>query len=172
MKTPSWRKQIAALGTAAALLLTAMPVYAQAATPPSEQLQAQHEQERDHWRFGGGHGHGYKHGDREARKLEFMKDAAQYFGISTEGKSADQLKKEVKAAKDADPAKWDKFIAAKKAQRLTRLQDTAKRLGISTEGKTAKQLHDEIRDACKNRMIKEKGGKPSADVKPEAKPGA
>ncbi|QHT62953.1 hypothetical protein GXP70_25315 [Paenibacillus lycopersici] len=167
MKTPSWRKQIAALGTAAALLLTALPVYAQAATPSSEQLQAQHEQERDHWRFGGGHGH--KSEVRKARKLELMQEAAQYFGIATEGKSAEQLHKELKAAREANPAKWEKFKAEKKAQRLARLQETAKRLGIATEGKSAKQLHDEIRELCKNRMIKQKEYKPSAEAKPQSR---
>ena len=166
MNKPSWRKQLAALGTAAALLLTAMPVYAQASTPSSEQLQAQHEQERDHWRFGSGHGH--KGEERKARRLAFMQEAAQYFGIATEGKSAEQLHKELKAAKEANPAKWEKFMASKKAQRMARLQDTAKRLGISTEGKSARQLHEEIRETCKNRMIKEKGAKPSADAKSQS----
>lgn len=139
-----------------------MPAFAQAATPSSEQLQAQHEQERDHWRFGG---HGHNKEERKARKLEFMTEAAQYFGISTEGKTAEQLHKELKAARDANPAKWEKFKAQKKAQRMLRMQETAKQLGISTEGKTAKQLHEEIREKCKNRMIKEKGDKPSADAK-------
>ncbi|QHW33070.1 hypothetical protein GZH47_21205 [Paenibacillus rhizovicinus] len=166
MKTPTWRKQLAALGTAAALLLTAMPICAQAATPSSEQLQAQHEQERDHWRFGGGHGH--KSEARKARKLEFMQEAAQYFGIATEGKSAEQLHKELKAAREANPAKWEKFKSEKKAQHMARLQDTAKRLGISTEGKTARQLQDEIRELCKNRMIKQKEEKKSADAKSQS----
>lgn len=192
MNNRSWRKQITVLGTAAALLLSVTPAYGQAVTPSSEQLQAQRqqqeqdekqaqqeqqgqqgqtEQERDHWRWGGGgHGHGRNHEQRQARKLEHMKEAAQYFGISTEGKTAKQLHDELKAARKANPAKWDKFIAAKKAEHLARLQETAKSMGIQTEGKSAKQLHDEIREACKNKTVKEKDGKskPSAVPTPPA----
>lgn len=159
MKQVSWRKQIVILGTAAALLLTVSPAYVQASTPSTEQIQAQHEQERDHWRFAGGHGRNNE--ERQARKLEFMKEAAQYFGISTEGKTVEQLQGELKAARNANPAKWEKFKSQKQAQRLSRLQDMAKQMGISTEGKTASQLHEEIREACKNRTIKQPDGKPS-----------
>ncbi|WP_219833908.1 hypothetical protein [Paenibacillus sp. R14(2021)] len=168
MRTHILRKQLAVLGTAAALLLAGMPVHAMATAPSteqqlpsSEQMQAQHEQERDHWRWSG-HGHGHNREERQARKLEHMKEAAQYFGIASEGKSAEQLHKELKEARKANPAKWEKFKAEKQAQRLARLQETAKRLGIATEGKSARQLHKEIQDACKNRMIKQREGNPSS----------
>ncbi|WP_090581128.1 hypothetical protein [Paenibacillus sp. OV219] len=159
------RKQLFVLGSAAALLLAAVPAYAQepvsTATPPSEQLEAQHEQERGHWRWShhgkGDHGKG-EHGHHEARKLKHLNEAAAYFGIKTEGKSTEQIIKELKAAREADPAKWDKFKTEMKAKRLVHLQEIAKGLGIKTEGKTAHQLREEIHAKCKE-SAKKNGGK-------------
>ena len=167
MNKPSWCRQLAVLGTTATLLLTALPAYVQAGTPSSEQLQQtqqEQEQEGDHWRFGGDReGHGHNREGREARKLEFMKEAAQYFSISTQGKTAEQLEKELVTARKENPAKWEKFKAEKKSQHLARLQETAKRLGISTEGKTSRQLQQEIREKCNNRTIKQNQDKPSVN---------
>ncbi|REE85323.1 hypothetical protein A8990_11252 [Paenibacillus taihuensis] len=153
------RKQLVVLGSAAALLLSAVPAYADpvsTATPPSEQLEAQHEQERSHWRFSH-HGKGDHGANHEARKLKHLNEAAAYFGIKTEGKSTEQIIKELKAAREADPAKWDKFKTEMKAKRLTHLQEVAKGLGIKTEGKTAHQLREEIRAKCKDSAKKNSG---------------
>ncbi|RAP73801.1 hypothetical protein [Paenibacillus montanisoli] len=158
MNKHGFRKPLIAIGTAAALLLSAVPALAQQiATPPSDQLEAQHEQERNHW--GGDHHFGKNGEEHKARKLKHLQEAAGYFGISTEGKSAEQLIKELKAARDADPAKWEKFKAEMKAKRLAKLQEKAAALGIKTEGKSAKQLREEI---CK----KHGQDKPNTDVTP------
>ncbi|SDX45618.1 hypothetical protein [Paenibacillus sp. CF384] len=161
MTTNRLRTRLAILGTAAALILTAGTVYANSAEiaiPSSDQLQAQHEQKQEHWKHGD-HGKGREH--REARKLEHLQKAAVYFGISTEGKTAEQLQEELKAAIKKSPTKWEKFKAEKKAERLARLQEKAARLGIKTEGKTAEQLREELHAACKEHGMKkdEKGQK-------------
>ncbi|AZN43249.1 hypothetical protein [Paenibacillus albus] len=164
--TQQLRKHLIVLGSAAALLLSAVPAYAQepvsTATPPSEQLEAQHEQERGHWRWShhgkGDHGKGDHGPNHEARKLKHLNEAAAYFGIKTEGKSTEQIIKELKAARDANPAKWDKFKTEMKAKRLAHLQEMAKGLGIKTEGKTAHQLREEIHAKCKE-SAKKNGGK-------------
>ncbi|WP_051250529.1 hypothetical protein [Paenibacillus harenae] len=82
--------------------------------------------------------------DFEAYRLEKLKEIAAYFGISTEGKSAEQLKKEVDAAKTANKDKWEAFKAEHKAKRLEHLRKVAEEHGIDTEGKTADQLREEL----------------------------
>ncbi|WP_308636222.1 hypothetical protein [Paenibacillus silvisoli] len=166
MNKHDFRKPLIAIGTAAALLLSAVPAMAEpsVSTPPSDQLEAQHEQERGHW--GRDHHDGKNSEERKARKLKHLQEAAGYFGISTEGKSAEQLIKELKAAREADPAKWEKFKGEMKAKRLARLQEKASALGIKTEGKSAKQLREEI---CKKRGMKDEQDKPNAEPQPGAK---
>ncbi|MHA7965850.1 hypothetical protein ACX93W_17150 [Paenibacillus sp. CAU 1782] len=83
----------------------------------------------------------------EAYRLERMKEMATYFGIETAGKTADQLKVELKAAKEKDSAKWEAFKAQHLAKRLDHLRQLAKERGIETEGKSAEQLHQELRKA-------------------------
>jgi hypothetical protein len=97
------------------------------------------------------HEHSKAGRDHKAYRMKRLKEAADYFGISTEGKSAKQLHKEIKAAREADSAKWDRFKAEQKAKRLARLQEVAKGLGIETQGKNAQQLRKEIRAACKEK---------------------
>jgi len=83
----------------------------------------------------------------EAYRLERMKEMATYFGIDTTGKTADQLKVELKAAKEKDSAKWEAFKEQHLAKRLDHLRQLAKERGIQTEGKSAEQLHQELRKA-------------------------
>lgn len=83
----------------------------------------------------------YRHG---AKRLQ---EAAEYFGIKTEGKTAEQLRDELKKVRQEQPEKWAKFKAEHKAKRLAKLQEEAKRLGIATEGKDLRQLHKEVREA-------------------------
>jgi len=126
---------------------------------PAEQTQAlepqqheQHEQKshlkRGHWQSGGE--------EHQARRLKHLQEAAKYFGLSTQGKSAKQLHDELKAIRAADPAKWEKFKAAHKAKRLANLQEAAERHGIATKGKTARQICDELRKVQENGAKNEK----------------
>ncbi len=90
--------------------------------------------------------------ERQAYRLEVLKEAAEYFNISTEGKSIAELHKEVKAARAANKEKWEQFKQEQTGKRLTRLQKIASDLGIKIEGKTAKQLHAEIRALCETKQ--------------------
>lgn len=83
----------------------------------------------------------------EAYRLKKLQEMAVYFGISTEGKSADQLKKELIAAKEADKEKWEAFKAEHRAKRLEHLQKIAEKHGIDTKGKTEDQLRKELHKA-------------------------
>lgn len=82
--------------------------------------------------------------DFEAYRLAKLKEMAVYFGITTEGKSAEQLKKEVEAAKIANKDKWEAFKAEHQAKRLEHLRKVAAEHGVKTEGKTAEQLREEL----------------------------
>ncbi|NIK78808.1 hypothetical protein FHS15_003954 [Paenibacillus castaneae] len=82
--------------------------------------------------------------DFEAYRLERLKELAAYFGIKSEGKTAEQLKKEVEAAKVANKDKWEAFKAEHHAKRLEQLRKIADEHGIKTEGKTAEQLREEL----------------------------
>ncbi|QNK59279.1 hypothetical protein [Paenibacillus sp. PAMC21692] len=95
---------------------------------------------------------GHRHGEMsrkefEAYRLEKLREMAAYFGLKTDGKSADQLKQELKEARKINPEKWEAFKAEHNAKRLERLQEIAKKQGIATEGKTAEQLHKELKNA-------------------------
>ncbi|MHA6480534.1 hypothetical protein ACX1C1_01135 [Paenibacillus sp. strain BS8-2] len=83
----------------------------------------------------------------EAYRLTKLREMAAYFGLQTEGKSADQLKQELKEARKTNPEKWEAFKAEHQAKRLERLQEIAKEHGIETEGKSVEQLHAELRKA-------------------------
>lgn len=96
----------------------------------------------------GGHRHGeMSRKEFEAYRLEKLREMAAYFGLKTDGKSADQLKQELKEARKINPEKWEAFKAEHNAKRLDRLREIAKEQGIATEGKTAEQLHKELRAA-------------------------
>jgi len=82
--------------------------------------------------------------DFEAYRLGKLKEMAVYFGIKAEGKSADQLKQELDAAKLANKEKWEVYKAEQKAKRLEHLRKHAAEHGIETDGKSASQLHEEI----------------------------
>jgi hypothetical protein len=139
---------------AAALLLTASPVYAEPAGTSADQTQRQPDSGKD-----SGHHHNHSHHGNKAHRLERLKEAAEYFGISTEGKTEEQLRHELKEAREKDKAKWERFKAEHKAKRLNRLQEIAAKLGISTEGKSARQLRQEIREACKEKRMQAEGDK-------------
>lgn len=132
------------LTVAGALLVATAPAAAQA--PESQQLPSDNYATEQQKKHDHGHGHWQKE-DREkhmARRLKHLQEAAQYFGISIEGKSAKELHAELKSIRTSNPAKWEQFKAERKAKRLAALQEEAKRLGISTEGKTTKQICAEI----------------------------
>ncbi|WP_419871721.1 hypothetical protein [Candidatus Pristimantibacillus sp. PTI5] len=131
-----------------AVLFAVAPVWAakSAAVLPDVSLtaQAQHPNESDP-----GNEHKHHKGkmtrkDFEAYRLEKLKEIATYFGIQAEGKTAEQLKKEVEAAKLANKEKWEAFKAEHQAKRLEHLRNIAKEHGISTEGKTSEQLREEL----------------------------
>ncbi|MNZ76823.1 hypothetical protein D3C78_953440 [compost metagenome] len=82
--------------------------------------------------------------DFEAYRLTKLREIAAYFGIDSNGKSAEQLKKEVDAAKSADKEKWEAFKAEHQAKRLEHLRKIAEEHGIQTEGKTSEQLREEL----------------------------
>ncbi|MFC4100862.1 hypothetical protein [Paenibacillus xanthanilyticus] len=86
-------------------------------------------------------------GEHHRHGAKRLKEAAEYFGIQTEGKTAEQLRDELRKVRQEQPEKWAKFKAEHKAKRLTMLQAEAKRLGIATEGKDLRQLHKEVREA-------------------------
>ncbi|MFD0960956.1 hypothetical protein [Paenibacillus chungangensis] len=80
----------------------------------------------------------------EAYRLQKLREAAAYFGIETEGKNAEQLKKELQAAKEANKEKWEAFKAENRAKHEEYLRKMAESQGIETEGKTAEQLKQEL----------------------------
>ncbi|MEK3882464.1 hypothetical protein [Paenibacillus sp. PL2-23] len=82
--------------------------------------------------------------DFEAYRLKKLQAMAEYFGIETEGKSAQQLKDELAVAKEANKEKWEAFKAEHQAKRLEHLQKIAGKHGIQTDGKTEEQLREEL----------------------------
>ncbi|MFC5649658.1 hypothetical protein ACFPYJ_11100 [Paenibacillus solisilvae] len=138
----NWKLSAAIAAAACTLLFLVIPAHAQREAEPSAQQQLQPEAKQDHGRFG------MNREEHRAYRLERLKEAADYFNISTDGKSAAQLHKEVKAARAANKEKWEQFKQEQSGKRLARLQKIAAELGIKTEGKTAKQLHAEIRALC------------------------
>ncbi|MFF2093707.1 hypothetical protein [Paenibacillus sp. NPDC058174] len=143
-----------------ALLLAAAPAYAAQPENPQSAEKGTDAQSRssshEGWKSGHDHHH---HGNPpsaaqiEEHRLAKLRYMAKYFGISTEGKTADQLKNELKAAKVKDKDKWEAFKAEHQAKRLEHLKRVAAEHGISTEGKSADQLLDELR---KQRRAEEK----------------
>ena len=128
---------------ALAVLFSVAPVWAAKSVSalPDLSLVVQHPEESD--------GHMHHKGkmtrkDFEAYRLEKLKEIATYFGIQTEGKTAEQLKKEVEAAKLANKDKWEAFKAEHQAKRLEHLRKIAEEHGIKTEGKTSEQLREEL----------------------------
>ncbi|MBB3112098.1 TPP-dependent indolepyruvate ferredoxin oxidoreductase alpha subunit [Paenibacillus phyllosphaerae] len=167
----NWKKACIA-AAAAACLLAGTPAFAMApdntaAQPQTDRQPAAQEHEdfkdaRKDWKA-------MRH-DHAERRSQRLKEAAQYFGIKTEGKTDEQLRDELKKAREADPAKWNKFKAELKAKRLVRLQDEAKRLGIATEGKDAKALHEAIREKKKADCEKKKADGTSSATQAEVAP--
>ncbi|MBH5320120.1 hypothetical protein I6N90_20150 [Paenibacillus sp. GSMTC-2017] len=83
----------------------------------------------------------------EAYRLKKLQEMAAYFGIPTEGKTAQQLKKELIVAKETNKEKWEAFKQEHEAKRLEHLRAIAKKHGISTEGKSVEQLHKELMES-------------------------
>lgn len=157
----------------AAIMLTAytLPVGAaglQSSTPEAVQTESQQEQTDKHE-----HSFQDKHNKHnkgkmtkeefEAYRLRKLREMAEYFGISINGKSAEQLKQEVEAAKSANAEKWEAYKAEQKAERFERLRKEATEHGIETKGKTAGQLHEELKkihgDKRHHRPQQEQGSK-------------
>ncbi|GGG81653.1 hypothetical protein [Paenibacillus radicis (ex Gao et al. 2016)] len=142
-----------------ALFVAAAPAYA---AQPEDQQSAEkgadaqsHSSSHEGWKSDHEHHHGNppSAAQIEEHRLAKLRYMAKYFGISTEGKTADQLKNELKAAKVKDKDKWEAFKAEHQAKRLEHLKRVATEHGISTEGKSADQLLDELR---KQRRAEEK----------------
>jgi ERCC4-related helicase len=131
---------------ALAVLFSVAPVWAAKSVKalPNASLVVQHPNESD---VDKEHKH-YKgkmtRKDFEAYRLEKLKEIATYFGIQAEGKTVEQLKKEVEAAKLANKDKWEAFKAEHQAKRLEHLREIAKEHGIKTEGKTSEELREEL----------------------------
>lgn len=90
---------------------------------------------------------------------------ADYFGIKTEGKTAEQLRTELEAAKQKDKAKWEAFKTEHKAKMLEHLRQKAKENGIATEGKTAEQLREELHKLHRMHHKSDAKQEPQRDVK-------
>ncbi|GLX66376.1 hypothetical protein [Paenibacillus glycanilyticus] len=147
---------------AATMLLLSAPVYA--AQPEEKAPAAQDNRMED----GGKHGHhhdGMLGKNREEHRMEKLRYMADYFGIKTDGKSADQLKKELEAAKQKDKAKWEAFKTEHKAKILEHLREKAKENGIATEGKTAEQLREELHKLHRMHHKGDLSQEPQRDVK-------
>ncbi|MDQ8735225.1 hypothetical protein [Paenibacillus sp. LHD-38] len=129
-----------------AVLFAVAPVWAakSVAVLPNVSLTAQHPEESDMSNEHKHHKGKMTRKDFEAYRLEKLKELATYFGIQAEGKTAEQLKKEVEAAKLANKDKWEAFKAEHQAKRLEHLRNIAKEHGIKTEGKTSEQLREEL----------------------------
>ncbi|GFN29772.1 hypothetical protein [Paenibacillus xylaniclasticus] len=135
-----WSKQGIALSIAAALLLSAVP----AAASPSLAPEADSKQSERAEGWGHIHGHGRHDEKHQLERLRYM---ANYFGIATDGKDSKQLLEEIKAAKKANPQKWESFKAEHRAQFEQRLKEAARYFNIPTEGKSVEQLHKEVKAA-------------------------
>ncbi|MGO4540157.1 hypothetical protein [Paenibacillus sp. 2TAB19] len=122
-------------------LLFASPVWAAAipeANVSEQQAQTPGDAKQEHH-----HGHMTRK-DFEAHRLERLKEMAQYFGIDTSGKTAQQLKQELEVAKTSNKDKWEAYKAEHKARRLEHLRDIAAKHGIKTDGKSEEQLREEL----------------------------
>lgn len=145
-RTQKWTISILA---AALLLMSASPAYARLDAAKPEQTE---QTEQEHWHGSKGQrdaGHAHKdwqavREQHRAFRLHRLQDAAKYFGISTEGKSAKQLHEDLRAARNNDKAKWERYKAEFQAKRLAHLQKIAAKLGIAYEGKTTRELRREI----------------------------
>lgn len=131
---------------ALAVLFSVAPVWAAKAVTalPDASLVVQHPKDSDDDSEHRHHKGKMTRKDFEAYRLEKLKEIAAYFGIQTDGKSPEQLKKEVEAAKLANKDKWEAFKAEHQAKRLERLRKIAEEHGIKTEGKTSEQLREEL----------------------------
>ncbi|WP_424768820.1 hypothetical protein [Paenibacillus sp. sgz302251] len=141
----NWCAAVAAL-TVLTVLFTASPVLA---TQPETDLRealyvVQHPKPSDEDSLDKHHKGKMTRKDFEAYRLQKLKEIAAYFGIQTDGKSAEQLKKEVEAAKLANKDRWEAFKAEYKVKRLQHLRKIAEEHGIKTEGKTGEQLREEL----------------------------
>ncbi|WP_141502684.1 hypothetical protein [Paenibacillus luteus] len=132
--------------TTLVLLLSSAPVGAanQVSAMANASLAVQHPNESDADSEHKHHKGQMTRKDFEAYRLEKLKELATYFGIQTDGKTSEQLKKEVESAKVANKDKWEAFKAEHQAKRLEHLREIAEEHGIKTEGKTSDQLREEL----------------------------
>ena len=117
---------------AAGLLLSAVPAYA--AHPQEHSPEAKDYHHKSHMS-------GKAFEEHKLARLRYMAD---YFGIATEGKTAEQLKSELEVAKNKDKAKWEAFKTEHQAKILEHLRKKAAERGIATEGKSIRQLREEL----------------------------
>ncbi|KKC49317.1 hypothetical protein VE23_23180 [Paenibacillus sp. D9] len=152
--------------TAAALLLAALALPAAAyaapqASPAAPQASPHASQDMgapDRYNHQGDlrNPKGHPHHDRyrEARKLAMLKEAAAYFGIKADGKTEEQLRQEIHAAKEKQPEKWTAFKASMKEKRFARMKEFAVKQGIKVEGKSEQQLRDELKSLHEQGKLK------------------
>lgn len=167
----------AVAGVAAASIWQAQPVLAAAQTAQVAEEEPSVQQDGDKH---GRHRANMTKEDFEAYRLKKLQEMANYFGIETEGKSAQQLKQELAAAKEADKEKWEAFKAEHRAKRLEHLQKLAEKHGIKAEGKTEEQLRDELMKAhggkerrhwkMRDQHREKSESKPQEPASPEAAP--
>ncbi|MGG1519509.1 hypothetical protein ABE504_29180 [Paenibacillus oryzisoli] len=69
---------------------------------------------------------------------QLLQEKAAAFGITTDGKTKEQIKAEIKSVSEAD--------------RLAHLQAVAAKLGIQTDGKTAEQLKTDVQAAAHTKL--------------------
>lgn len=97
------------------------------------------------------HSHSHNHKKLTSEEIKQMRlkklqKLAQYFEISTEGKSLEQLRAEVDQAKKAQPEKWEAFKQEFRAKKLEKIREYAESKGIDIKGKSLEQLHDELHE--------------------------
>ncbi|WP_127498678.1 hypothetical protein [Paenibacillus glycanilyticus] len=148
---------------AATMLLLSAPVYA---AQPEEKAPAAQDNRMEDGPKHGHHHHDGKFGkNSEEHRMEKLRYMADYFGIKTEGKTAEQLRTELEAAKQKDKAKWEAFKTEHKAKILEHLRQKAKENGIATEGKTAEQLREELHKLHRMHHKSDAQQEPQRDVK-------
>lgn len=97
------------------------------------------------------HSHSHSHKKLTSEEIKQMRlkklhKLAQYFEISTEGKSLDQLRAEIDQAKKDQPEKWEAFKQEFRAKKLEKIREYAESKGIDVKGKSLEQLHDELHE--------------------------
>ncbi|ALS29629.1 hypothetical protein IJ21_42660 [Paenibacillus sp. 32O-W] len=65
--------------------------------------------------------------DREAREMARLQYVARYFGLPVEGKTKEQLREEIRKAKEANKDKWEELKKELRKKHLEKLRNNASR---------------------------------------------